>query len=204
MYAVIRTGGKQYRVTPGDVIRVERLDAEPGSAIEFGEVLMVGGDEGASIGTPLVDGGSVTATVRGHVRGPKITIVKFRRRKHHLKRQGHRQDLTEIEITAVNGQGGSAKAAPKKAAKPAAAADAPAPKFLDAPSGEADDLKKISGVGPVLEQKLNGLGIYHYHQVAALTAEQIEQIDTHLNFKGRIERDDWVGQAKRLAASETD
>ena len=103
MYAVIATGGKQYRVAEGDVIRVEKLDAEAGASVDFDQVLMVGEGEQVKIGAPFVDGGKVTATVKAHGRGDKIWILKFRRRKHHRKQMGHRQDYTEIQITGIAG-----------------------------------------------------------------------------------------------------
>ena len=103
MYAVIKTGGKQYRVSQGDTLRVEKLDAGAGDSVDFDEVLMVGEGADVRIGTPLVDGGLVTATVKSHGRGKKVEIIKFRRRKHHMKRMGHRQDYTEVEITGISG-----------------------------------------------------------------------------------------------------
>ena len=102
MYAVIQTGGKQYRVAEGDVLKVEKIAAEAGASVELDKVLMIAGDDGVKLGKPYLDGGVVTATVKGQGRGKKIKIVKFRRRKHHLKHQGHRQWLTEIEITGIN------------------------------------------------------------------------------------------------------
>ena len=103
MYAVIKTGGKQYRVLKGDTLRVEKLDAGTGETIEFDQVLMVGEGADVKIGTPYVDGGKVTATVREQGRAKKVDIIKFRRRKHHMKRMGHRQSYTELEITAISG-----------------------------------------------------------------------------------------------------
>ena len=94
MYAVIATGGKQYRVAKGDVIQVEKLDAEEGASIDFDNVLMVGEGEDVQIGAPYVAGCKVTATVTSQMRGEKIEIMKFRRRKHHQKKTGHRQYLT--------------------------------------------------------------------------------------------------------------
>lgn len=102
MYAVIKTGGKQYRVAQGDTLKVEKLDAGEGDAVEFDQVLMVGEGEEVKIGTPYVEGSRVTATVKAHGRGDKIEVIKFRRRKHHMKRMGHRQDYTELEITAIS------------------------------------------------------------------------------------------------------
>ncbi|MGD8558654.1 MAG: 50S ribosomal protein L21 [Gammaproteobacteria bacterium] len=103
MYAVIKTGGKQYRVAKGDKVKVEKLPAEPGSSVEINDVLMVGDGDNVTVGTPLVDGGKVTATVVAQGRHKKIEIVKFKRRKHHQKRTGHRQDYTELEITDISG-----------------------------------------------------------------------------------------------------
>ncbi|MGB5259625.1 MAG: 50S ribosomal protein L21 [Gammaproteobacteria bacterium] len=103
MYAVIRTGGKQYRVSQGDTLRVETIDANAGDSIEFDQVLMVGEGEQVKIGAPLVEGSKVTATIRSHGRGDKVEIIKFRRRKHHMKRMGHRQNYTEVEITGITG-----------------------------------------------------------------------------------------------------
>jgi large subunit ribosomal protein L21 len=102
MYAVIKTGGKQYRVAQGDTLKVEKLDAGEGDSVEFDQVLMVGEGADVRIGTPYIDGSRVTATVKGHGRGDKVEIIKFRRRKHHMKRAGHRQDYTELEITGIS------------------------------------------------------------------------------------------------------
>ncbi|HEB95696.1 MAG TPA: 50S ribosomal protein L21 [Sedimenticola thiotaurini] len=102
MYAVIQTGGKQYRVAEGDVLRVEKLAADEGAGIELDKVLMVADGDDIKVGTPYVEGGRVTATVQSHGRGGKVKIVKFRRRKHHLKRQGHRQWYTELKITGIS------------------------------------------------------------------------------------------------------
>jgi large subunit ribosomal protein L21 len=102
MYAVIKTGGKQYRVAQGDVLRVEKLTADVGASIDLGSVLMVADGDSVSIGAPFIEGGKVTATVRSHGRGEKIKVIKFRRRKHYRRQMGHRQDYTEIEITGIN------------------------------------------------------------------------------------------------------
>jgi large subunit ribosomal protein L21 len=101
MYAVIQSGGKQYRVAEGDTIRVEKLVADEGAAVELDRVLLVANGEDVKIGAPYLDGGKVTATVKAHGRGKKVKIIKFRRRKHHMKRQGHRQAYTELKITGI-------------------------------------------------------------------------------------------------------
>ncbi|MGY0218265.1 50S ribosomal protein L21 [Endozoicomonadaceae bacterium StTr2] len=102
MYAVIKTGGKQYRVSEGDTLKVEKLDVAAGETIEIDQVLMLGGEE-IKIGTPVVEGAKVAAEVVSHGRGKKVTIVKFRRRKHSRRQQGHRQWFTELKITGING-----------------------------------------------------------------------------------------------------
>jgi large subunit ribosomal protein L21 len=102
MYAVIQTGGKQYRVSEGATLRVEKINAAEGDSVELERVLMVADGDDVKIGAPYLDGGKVTATVKAHGRGDKVRIVKFRRRKHHLKRQGHRQWFTELEVTGIS------------------------------------------------------------------------------------------------------
>ena len=224
MYAVIKTGGKQYRVSPGDKLRVESLAVAEGESVDFDQILMVSDGNSVSIGNPHVSDAVVTGKVVNHGRGDKVRIVKFRRRKHHRKQMGHRQNYTELEIVSINGvaapasSNDSAKAkssgadnsskaksaktdnSSKEASSAAVAAAAVAPKFLDAPNGEPDDLKKILGIGPVLEEKLNEMGIYHYSQIAEFSDTDVANINTHLNFPGRIERDEWIPQAKELVS----
>lgn len=103
MYAVIKTGGKQYRVEQGDLLKVEKLEIAPGETLSFDEVLLVVDGENVQVGLPLLDGAKVTAEVVSQGRHDKIKIVKFRRRKHYRKQQGHRQWFTEVKITAING-----------------------------------------------------------------------------------------------------
>ncbi|WP_280548388.1 MULTISPECIES: 50S ribosomal protein L21 [unclassified Halomonas] len=102
MYAVIKSGGKQYRVQEGQTLKLEKLEVPTGDTIEFDEVLLVGNDEDVTIGAPLIDGAKVAAEVVSHGRGDKVTIIKFRRRKHSMKRQGHRQWFTEVKITGIS------------------------------------------------------------------------------------------------------
>ncbi|MFA5939434.1 MAG: 50S ribosomal protein L21 [Sinimarinibacterium sp.] len=103
MYAVIKTGGKQYKVAPGETLKVETLDAEVGKMIAFDEVLMIANGEQLKVGAPMVAGGSVKAEVLAHGRGDKVRIVKHRRRKHYHREQGHRQNFTEVKITEILG-----------------------------------------------------------------------------------------------------
>jgi len=102
MYAVVVTGGKQYRVMKGETLRIEKLDAEVGSSVKFDQVLLVGDGDAISVGTPVVAGGAGAAAGQTHGRGGKGPIVKFRRRKHHRKQMGHRQYFTEVEITGIS------------------------------------------------------------------------------------------------------
>ncbi|MCG8317620.1 MAG: 50S ribosomal protein L21 [Pseudomonadales bacterium] len=102
MYAVFKSGGKQHRVVEGDVIKLEKLEVATGDTIEFDQVLLVANGEDVKVGAPLVDGGKVTAEVVSHGRGDKVRIIKFRRRKHHMKQQGHRQWYTQVKITGIS------------------------------------------------------------------------------------------------------
>jgi len=206
MFAVIKSGGKQYTVAADDVLKVEKLEAEAGSSVTFEEVLVVGNGTDTTIGAPTVEGASVVAEVVEQGRDRKVIVFKKRRRQNSRRRNGHRQSYTMVKVTDIltGGAKPAKKAAPKKAApkaeekKEEAAADDAAPLFT-APEGAADDLKKISGVGPVLEKKLNALGITTYDQIVNFSADDIARVDEVLNFKGRIERDNWVEQAKELA-----
>ena len=102
MYAVIATGGKQYRVTQDALLRVEKLDAEPGATVEFGQVLLVGEGTAVKLGNPLVAGGKVLATVVRHGKGAKVSVVKFKRRAHYLRQKTHRQPFTEVKVTEIS------------------------------------------------------------------------------------------------------
>jgi large subunit ribosomal protein L21 len=135
MFAVIKTGGKQYRVVAEDVLRIDRLEAEPGAVVEFGEVLAVGG-EGTVVGTPTVAGATVAAEVLDHVRGEKVIAFKKRRRKNSRRKRGHRQEFSLVRITEILTEGRRPQATPpprpKRAAKPAT--DAAAAPAAEAPS----------------------------------------------------------------------
>jgi large subunit ribosomal protein L21 len=103
MYAVILSGGKQYRVKEGDTLKLETLPQEIGASFDFEKILMVGEGDNVKVGRPFLESGKVTATVVSHGRHHKIRIIKFRRRKHHMKWQGHRQNFTEVQITKIKG-----------------------------------------------------------------------------------------------------
>ena len=110
MYAVMVTGGKQYRVMKGETLRVEKLDLEEGGTIDFDQVLMIGDGDSITVGAPTVSGALVSASIKSHGRADKVRIVKFRRHKHHRKQMGHRQHYTEIEITGISADKSSSKA----------------------------------------------------------------------------------------------
>ena len=192
MFAVLKTGGKQYKVASGDVLRVEKLAATAGETVQFDEILMVG----STVGTPFVDGAAVKAEVIDQIKGEKVIHFVKRRRKHSSKRtKGHRQQLTLLRVTEIVESGASA--APAKAA--AAAPATKAPKASKAAKADGDDLKKLSGVGPALEKKLLAAGVTTFAQIANWTEEDIAAMDEQLSFKGRIQREGWVEQAKELA-----
>ncbi len=103
MFAVINTGGKQYRVSEGTVLRIEKLTADAGASVEFGDVLLLGEGDSFKVGRPFVTGAKVTATVQAHGKADKVSIVKFRRRKHYLRQKTHRQPYTEVKVTGIVG-----------------------------------------------------------------------------------------------------
>ncbi len=225
MFAVMKTGGKQYKVQSGDILRVEKLAAEAGETIQFNEILMVD----ATVGTPLVTDAGVQAEVIDQIKGDKVIHFVKRRRKHGSKRTiGHRQQLTVLKVTDILARGadksgvkaavgaGSVsaaavavtkpvkKSAPKKAVPKTAEVktEAPkkaAPKKAPPKAADGDDLKQLSGVGPALEKKLNEAGVSTFAQIADWKKADIESMDEKLSFKGRIEREGWVAQAKKLA-----
>jgi large subunit ribosomal protein L21 len=220
MFAVLKTGGKQYRVQAGDVLRVEKLAADAGEKVQFNDILMVG----STIGTPLVAGAAVQADVIDQIKGDKVINFVKRRRKHSSKRtKGHRQQLTLLRVTEILENGadksgvkaavgaGSVSVAAVEAAKPAKKAEAKkaepkkaapkkeAPKATAA-ADAADDLKKLSGVGPALEKKLLEAGVTTFGQIASWGEAEIAEFDEKLSFKGRIEREGWVEQAKVIVA----
>ncbi len=195
MFAVLKTGGKQYKVQAGDILRVEKLAAEAGETVQFNEILMVG----ATVGTPVVADAGVQAEVIDQIKGEKVIHFVKRRRKHSSKRtKGHRQQLTLVKITDVLEKGaeksgvkaaigaGSVSGAAVPAAKPAAKKAAPK---AEAAAG-ADDLTQITGVGPAAAKKLADAGITTFAQLAAVDVETFDAVKV---------KPEWVEQAKTLA-----
>ena len=203
MFAVLKTGGKQYKVQSGDVLRVEKLAADAGEKVQFNDILMLGGDT-ATVGAPFVEGAAVQADVIDQIKGEKTIKFVKRRRKHSSKRtRGHRQQLTLVRITDILSSGADksgVKAALGAASVPAAAAAAaPAPKKAKAapkaeaaaPAAEAaaDDLTALNGVGPAAAKTLNAAGITTFAQLAAVEGD----------VEGVKVKPEWIEQAKELA-----
>lgn len=218
MYAVIKTGGKQYKVAEGDILKIEKLDAESGDVVAFDEVLMLGGDGDAVVGSPTVDGAKVTGEVLDVRKDKKVLVFKKRRRQNYRRKKGHRQWIAVVSVAEILKPGAksklSAKAktakteAPKteaKAEKPAAktAPKKAAPK-KEAPKAAAanDDLTQLTGVGPAFAKKLNEAGVTGFAQIAAWDAAEIERLDGEISgLKTKAEKGDWVAEAKKLAGS---
>ncbi len=193
MFAVLKTGGKQYKVQAGDILRVEKLAADAGETVQFNDILMLGGDAPV-VGAPLVDGAAVQAEVIDQIKGDKVINFVKRRRKHSSKRtKGHRQKLTLVKITEILASGADksgVKVATGKGETSAAPAAKAAPK---AAAAEGDDLTQLNGVGPAAAKKLVEAGLSTFAQIAALSEDAIAAIDT---IKVKPE---WVEQAKELA-----
>lgn len=158
MYAVIKTGGKQYRVSAGDKIKVEQIAADVGQEIVIDQVLAVANDGQISVGTPLVSGASVKVTVVAQGLHDKVHIFKMRRRKHYQKRQGHRQAYTQLHISEIASALGTASS------------------VYAAPESKVDDLTKIEGIGPKINQLLVADGIRTFADLAAASVERLQGI----------------------------
>ncbi len=212
MYAVVKTGGKQYRVAKDDVIKVEKLAGEAGDIVTLDEILMLADGDKVTIGAPRIDGASVAAEILEQARAKKIIVFKKRRRQNYRRKKGHRQHLTVLRVTDILTDGAKPKAAKKAAPKKAAVkTEAPkkepakkaAPKAAakTAPKADfVDDVSLISGVGPVLKKKLAEFGVSSLKDIAAMKKADVEKMDEALNLRGRAERDEWVEQAKELIA----
>lgn len=197
MYAVIKTGGKQYRVAADEKIQIEKLTGNPGDPVEFTEVLMIANGGAVDIGAPFVAGATVVGEIASQDRGPHITIFKKRRRKHYRRKNGHRQDLTSVTIREI--LTGGAKPS-RKAAAPTPAAAAPVAAANLAEGVSPDDISLIGGIGPKFQKGLKALGITTLDQIAGWNEADVERIETELNAKGRVAREEWIEQAKELLA----
>lgn len=211
MYAVIKTGGKQYKVAAADTITIEKLEAEAGEIVVFPEVLMVGGEAGITIGAPFIAGASVAAEIVKQARGPKVISFKKRRRQNSKRKRGHRQDLTIVRIAEILTGGAkptvtskvalaAATEAPAKAEKAAKPAKAAAVAETAGEARDTSNLSLIAGIGPTIEKKLRAAGITSWEQIASWTEADLEAKDKELALRGRATREEWVEQAKELLA----
>ncbi len=203
MFAVIKTGGKQYRVAANDLVKIEKLEAKVGDIVVIDNVLAHGEGENVVFGAPFVAGATVAAEVVEQGKNRTVIAFKKRRRQNSRRKIGHRQLLTTVRISEILTDGAKpskkveakpAKAAAKKEAEPTAAA---APLFK-APKGDADDLTVIKGIGPVAAKDLNAQGIVTFAQIAALSDADVEKIDANMPFSADQIKD-WREQAKELA-----
>ncbi|WP_404925613.1 50S ribosomal protein L21 [Mesorhizobium sp. ORM16] len=220
MFAVIKTGGKQYRVAANDLLKIEKVEANVGDIVEIGHVLAHGEGENVTFGAPFVDGAVVTAEVVEQGKNRTVIAFKKRRRQNSRRKIGHRQLLTTVRISEIllGGAKPAKKAAAKAEAKAEVAADAAskeakakkdAPKeeakaetaaapLFKAPKGEPDDLTVIKGIGPVAAKDLNEQGIITFAQLAKLTEKDVAKIDENMPFSADQIKD-WREQAKELA-----
>ena len=208
MFAVIKTGGKQYSVSADDQLKVEKLAGEPGDMIEINEVLMVGN----TVGSPLVEGAMVTAEIVEQGRVRKVIAFKKRRRQNSRRTIGHRQHYTMLQISEILTDGAKpskkagaaaakakeAKAEKKEEKADAAAPSAVAPLFTAPADGAKDKLTNIKDIGPVAEKQLNEQGITTFAQIAALTDEDIVKVDEYMPFNAD-QINDWKAQAAEKA-----
>ncbi|HHB83259.1 MAG TPA: 50S ribosomal protein L21 [Devosia sp.] len=206
MFAIIKTGGKQYKVATDDMLQIERLEGEAGDTVTFDNVLMMGEGADVTIGAPLIEGATVVGELVEQFRAKKIIVFKKKRRQKYRRTNGHRQHHSMVRITDILAAGQkpakkapAKKAAPKKDDVSKAAPKKAAPKKA-ATAEFVDDLKLISGVGPVLEKKLHALGVKSLKDVAAFTKEDVARVDEALSFKGRIDREEWIKQAADMVA----
>ena len=199
MYAVIKTGGKQYRVSANDKILIEKLEGAAGDQVTFEHVLMVANGDAIDIGAPIVSGATVVGEIAAQEKADTVYIFKKRRRKHYRRRNGHRQLLTSVTITDIL-TGGAKPAAKAKVETPAAAtAEKPAAvATLSAAPGAGDDISLIGGIGPKMETGMRELGYNTFAAIATMSADDIEKAETHMKQKGRFAREEWIEQAKEL------
>ena len=185
MYAVIKTGGKQYRVAAGDKLKVETIVADVGATLTLSDVLMVAHSDQVKVGTPLLSGASVSATVVSQGRHDKVKIFKMRRRKHYQKHQGHRQNYSEIFITAISDGAGNT----------VASETAPVIKVA------VDDLSKIEGVGPKIALVLSSNGITTYAQLAKADPAAVQEMLKKSSGRFNMAKPQTWPQQAELAAS---
>jgi large subunit ribosomal protein L21 len=205
MFAVIKTGGKQFRVAANDEITIAKLVGEPGDTVAFGEVLMLTDGETSTIGAPFLGDITVAAEIVKQARGEKVISFKKRRRQNSKRKRGFRAELTVVRITEILTGGkkpemkkGDASAVALKAASTQTKGKAAAK--ADSAAIDASNLSLISGVGPTIEKKLRAAGITSWNDIAAWSEADVAKWDEELKLRGRATREEWVEQAKELLA----
>ena len=199
MFAVIKTGGKQYRVATNDQITVEKLVGSAGETVAFEHVLMLTDAAGVHVGAPTVAGVSVAGEIVTQARGDKVISFKKRRRQNSKRKRGHRQDLTVVRITDIL-TGGAKVTVTAKAPILLAAGAALATAAVASGGLDTTNLSLISGIGPTIEKKLRAAGIQTWNEIAAWSADDLAKWDEQLALRGRAVREEWIEQAKELLA----
>lgn len=206
MFAVIKTGGKQFRVAANDEITIAKLEGEPGDTVAFGNVLMLTDGEKSTLGAKELAEITVAGEIVKQARGEKVIAFKKRRRQNSKRKRGFRAELTIVRITDILTGGkkpemkkGDASAVALKAASTQTKGKA-APKAAKAEGLDASNLSLISGIGPTIEKKLRAAGIASWNDIAAWSDEDVTKWDEELKLRGRATREEWVEQAKELLA----
>jgi large subunit ribosomal protein L21 len=200
MFAVLKTGGKQYRVAANDIIKIEKLEIEAGQPVSFDNVLLLTSDAGTQVGSPYLTGVTVAGEVVEQTRGKKVIAFKKRRRQNSKRKRGHRQDLTIVRITEIL-TGGAKPARPAKAetkAAPKAVVALEAAPVAASAGRDSSNLSLIAGIGPTIEKKLRAAGITSWETIAAWSEDDLTKWDKDLTLRGRAKREEWVEQAKEL------
>ncbi len=196
MFAVIKTGGKQYRVAANDQITIEKLVGSAGETVAFEHVLMLSQDGVTTVGAPHVAGVSVAGEIVEQGRGDKVISFKKRRRQNSKRKRGHRQDLTVVRITDILTGGAKVSVTAKAPVAIAAGTVVATP----AAGMDTSNLSLIAGIGPTIEKKLRAAGIRNWDEIAAWSEADVAKWDTELALRGRAAREEWVEQAKELLA----
>ena len=209
MFAVIKTGGKQFRVAANDEITIAKLVGEPGDTVAFGEVLMLTDGEKSTVGAPFLSDITVAGEIGKQARGEKVIAFKKRRRQNSKRKRGFRSELTVVRITDIltGGRKPEMKKGAASVAAVSAASETVKPKAEKKAKAEtksegldASNLSLISGVGPTIEKKLRAAGITSWNDIAAWSEADVAKWDEELKLRGRATREEWVAQAKDLLA----
>ncbi|PQJ31338.1 50S ribosomal protein L21 [Nonlabens arenilitoris] len=208
MYAIVEIAGQQFKIEKDQKLFVHRLQEDEGATVSIDKVLLLGNDNDITLGAPAIEGAFAEAKVLGHLKGDKVIVFKKKRRKGYRKKNGHRQSLTQIQISSISATGGkkstakAEKKAPAKKAAPAKEAAPAAPKAAKKETSKADDLKKVEGIGPKIASTLNEAGITTFAELAKTDAAKISEIIADV--RGNHITDSWPMQAQMAADGKWD